>query len=93
MLADLLQDKTDFFALDAACYAARHEYIDLERWLENAITSDGSGFVRAALDFVGHKVRHDLNRQDQAVQQGSEPSTLSVTAPIIATFLRALRSQ
>lgn len=93
MLADILLEKTDSFALDAACYAARHDFIDLEKWLENAITADGSTFVRAALDFVGHKVRHDLSRQDQAVQQGSEPSTLSITAPIIATFLRALRSQ
>lgn len=93
MLADLLQQNTDFFALDAACYAAQQEYIDLEIWLENAITGDGSTFVRAALDFVGHKVRHDLSRQDQAVQQGSGPSTVSITAPIIATFLRALRSQ
>lgn len=93
MLASVLEVETDFFALDAACYAARHEYIDLEKWLENAISKDGSDFIRVALDFVGHKVRHDLSRQDQGLQQGSEPTTLSVTAPVIATFLRALRSQ
>ena len=94
LLSDILEDQEAyFFSLDVASLAGRREILNLEKWLETATAEKGSTFVRAALDFVGHKVRHDLARQDQDTAQGSEPTTLSLAAPIIATFLRALRSQ
>lgn len=92
LLPDILDQRPFYFALDVAALAGRREYLNLEKWLETSTTEHGSVFVRAALEFVGHKVRHDLGRQDQDVQQNSEP-TMSLTAPIVATFLRALRSQ
>jgi len=93
LLSDILEDQEAyFFSLDIASLAGRREILNLEKWLETATAEKGSTFVRAALDFVGHKVRHDLARQDQDTAQASEPTTLSLAAPIIATFLRALRS-
>lgn len=93
LLRDILEASPDYYALDVAALAGRKEYIDDERWLESAVATHGSVFVRAALEFVGAKVRHDLNRQDQDVQQASDPTTVSLTASTIATFLRTLRAQ
>ena len=93
LLADIIDSRSYFYALDVAALAGRREYFNLEKWLENTTAAQGSAFVRAALEFVGHKVRHDLARQDQEVAQSTEASTVSLTAPIVATYLRALRSQ
>ena len=93
LLGDILDSESYFFALDVAALAGKKEYLYLEKWLETSTSSRGSTFVRAALEFVGHKVRHDLSRQDQDVAQSTQPTTLAIPAPIIATFLRALRSQ
>ena len=93
LLPDVLEQEAQFFVLDIAALSAKREVFDIERWLESAASVSGGNFVRAALQFIGHKVTHDLNRQDQDAAQAGEPTTLSLTAPIIATFLRALRSQ
>lgn len=92
LLGDLLSLQPHYFALDVAALAGRREILNLEKWLETSVVNNGSEFVRAALEFVGHKVRHDLDRQDQEMQN-QDPTTSSLTAAIVATFLRALRSQ
>ena len=78
-----------FLACDLAALASRREYLNLQVWLNNAIASVGAQFVRATLDFLGHKVRHDLQRQE--LDPAPEPTTLSLNAATVAIFITALR--
>lgn len=91
-ILDLVLDLRPFFlSLDLAALASRREYLNLDKWLSSAITTHGSVFVRATLEFVGHKVRHDLQRQE--LDPAPEPTTLSLSAATVAIFMRALRLQ
>lgn len=87
----VLELRPYFLALDLAALASRREYLNLDKWLSNSIGSQGGVFVRATLEFVGHKVRHDLQRQEQDAP--GEPTTLSLSAATVALFMRALRLQ
>lgn len=77
-------------ALDMAALASRREYLNLDKWLTSQIKSHGGGLVRATLEFVGHKVGHELNRQEMEMQV--EPTTLALNAATIAIFMRVLRA-
>lgn len=82
------------FALDVAAYASRREFVSLETWLATAVTRHGEEMVRATLEFVGQKVKHDLQRQAALDAQPDEPpATVSLSATTVAVFLRVLRSQ
>lgn len=87
----VLELRPYFLALDLAALASRREYLNLDKWLANSIGSQGGVFVRATLEFVGHKVRHDLSRQE--MDTPGEPTTLSLSAATVALFMRALRLQ
>ncbi|GAA6061543.1 hypothetical protein JCM10212_002750 [Sporobolomyces blumeae] len=76
--------------LDMAALASRREYLNLDKWLTGQIHQHGSGLVRATLEFVGHKVGHELRRQE--VESSSEPTTLALNAATIAVFMRVLRN-
>ncbi|KAI5474877.1 CCR4-NOT transcription complex subunit 1 [Pseudohyphozyma bogoriensis] len=89
-ILDLVLDLRPFFlALDLAALASRREYLNLDKWLTGSIATHGGAFVRATLEFVGHKVQHDLRRQEL---DPPEPTTLSLSAATVAIFMRALRS-
>lgn len=77
--------------LDMAALASRREYLNLDKWLTSQIKSHGGGLVRATLEFVGHKVGHELNRQEMEIQ--TEPTTLAFNAATIAIFMRVLRAK
>lgn len=87
----VLELRPYFLALDLAALASRREFLNLDKWLSNSIGSQGGVFVRATLEFVGHKVRHDLQRQE--MDSPGEPTTLSLSAATVALFMRALRLQ
>ncbi|GAA5929761.1 CCR4-NOT core subunit CDC39 [Sporobolomyces koalae] len=90
-LDEILENLRPFeLALDMAALASRREYLNLDKWLTSQIKSHGGGLVRATLDFVGHKVGHELNRQE--MEMPSEPTTLALNAATIAVFMRVLRS-
>jgi CCR4-NOT transcription complex subunit 1 len=83
-------------ALDLAALASRREYLNLDKWLTQQIKQQGGQLVRATLEFVGHKVQHELRRQEGAAEgagQGGEPTTLALNAATIAVFMRVLRAQ
>ncbi|KDE03641.1 hypothetical protein MVLG_05891 [Microbotryum lychnidis-dioicae p1A1 Lamole] len=87
---DLVLELRPFFlALDLASLASRREYLNLEKWLGGQMTAQGGVFVRATLEFIGHKVGHDLHRQE--LDPAPEPTTLSLGAATVALFMRALR--
>lgn len=91
-ILDLVLDLRPFFlSLDLAALASRREYLNLDKWLAASIAQHGGQFVRATLEFVGHKVKHDLQRQE--LDPPAEPTTLSLSAATVAIFMRALRHQ
>lgn len=91
-ILDLVLELRPFFlALDLAASASRREYLNLDKWLASSIDQLGGVFVRATLEFVGHKVRHDLLRQE--LDPAPEPTTLTLSAATVALFMRALRLQ
>lgn len=91
-ILDLVLDLRPFFlSLDLAALASRREYLNLDKWLAGSIAAHGGVFVRATLEFIGHKVKHDLARQE--LDPPPEPTTLSLNAATVAIFMRALRLQ
>ncbi|MBW0484102.1 hypothetical protein O181_023817 [Austropuccinia psidii MF-1] len=82
--------------LDIASLASRREYLNLEKWLGDRITQYGSSFINGCLDFLSKKVKHDLLRQsisnnDQSTGSTHESMTLSLSAPTVSIFIRAIR--
>lgn len=87
----ILELRPFFLSLDLAALASRREYLNLDKWLASTIAANGGVFVRSTLEFVGHKVTHDLHRQE--MDPAPEPTTLSLSATTVAMFMRALRLQ
>ncbi|GJN94550.1 hypothetical protein Rhopal_007633-T1 [Rhodotorula paludigena] len=77
-------------ALDLAALASRREYLNLDKWLSSQFAQHGAQLVRATLEFVGHKVQHELRRQE--LDRPPEPTTLALNAATIAIFMRVLRA-
>ncbi|GAA5866964.1 hypothetical protein JCM3774_003736 [Rhodotorula dairenensis] len=89
-LDQVLELRPFVLALDLAALASRREYLNLEKWLTSQFQAHGSQLVRTALEFVGHKVQHELRRQE--VDNPPEPTTLALNAATIAVFMRVLRA-
>ncbi|GAA5967764.1 hypothetical protein JCM8115_006439 [Rhodotorula mucilaginosa] len=89
-LDQVLELRPFVLALDLAALASRREYLNLEKWLTSQFQVHGSQLVRTALEFVGHKVQHELRRQE--VDNPPEPTTLALNAATIAVFMRVLRA-
>lgn len=87
----MLEGRPFSLALDLAALASRREILSLDLWLTNAISANGGAFVRATLDFVGQKVKHDLQRQE--LDPAPDPTMLSLSATTVAIFMKALRSR
>ncbi|KAM0787180.1 hypothetical protein ACM66B_006427 [Microbotryomycetes sp. NB124-2] len=80
-----------FLALDVAALASRREFLNLDKWLSTALATHGEAFVQSTLEYLGHKARHDLQRQE--LETESQPTTLSLSAQTVAIFFRVLRMQ
>lgn len=91
ILDRVLELRPFFLALDLAAVASRREFLNLEKWVAGEIGTHGSAFVRAALEFVRHKVQHDLRRQEMV--DPPEATTLQISPATVAVFMRALRVQ
>ncbi|CAO1624704.1 unnamed protein product [Sympodiomycopsis kandeliae] len=89
------------FALDVAQLASRRELLNADYWLDRQVHDHGAAFMRAALDFLGERLRdelqqleHDPNNQQQQGQQQQQPHSnfVAPSVPTVATFLRNLRN-
>ena len=49
------------FSLELAALAARREYLNLEKWLQDTLASVGLPFVMAVLDFLDEKTRAGMD--------------------------------
>ncbi|GAA6057943.1 hypothetical protein JCM3770_004447 [Rhodotorula araucariae] len=89
-LDEVLSLRPFVLALDLAALASRREYLNLDKWLATQMQQHGAQLVRATLEFVGHKVQHELRRQE--MDHPPEPTTLALNAATIAVFMRVLRA-
>ncbi|BGP21039.1 hypothetical protein JCM10213_002926 [Rhodosporidiobolus nylandii] len=92
VLDEVLELRPFVLALDLAALASRREYLNLDKWLTAQIKQQAQSqqLVRATLEFVGHKVQHELRRQE--MDHPPEPTTLALNAATIAVFMRVLRA-
>lgn len=88
ILDKMLEQRPFFYALDIAALAARRDFLNLDRWLQESIDEHGNEFVRASLDFVDTKVKDDFSNLDPQ----AEHTSLPLTVHTVATFLRVLRA-
>ena len=89
-ILDVVLDYKPFhFSLDIAALSARRELLNLDKWLDNAISAHGSVLIKGILDFLSHKVRYELARNE--MDPIPESNTLTLPAATISTFLRGLR--
>lgn len=72
-----------FMAADMASLAARREYLNLDKWLKDKISSDGLPFMEAVLRFLNAKL-------DAMAAESGALTTLSVET--LDLYLRVLKS-
>lgn len=80
------------FALDVAALASRREVINADLYIDRMIVEHGLAFVRAALDFLGEKLREELAMQEQDPGHQQQQNFVPPSVQTVATFLRRLRA-
>ncbi|GJN93365.1 hypothetical protein Rhopal_006418-T1 [Rhodotorula paludigena] len=88
-LDQVLKLRPFVLALDLAALASRRKCLDLDKWLSSQFAQHGAQLVRATLEFVGHKVQHELKRQEP--DHPPEPTILALNAATIAILMRVIR--
>ncbi|KAH7889967.1 Not1-domain-containing protein [Phlebopus sp. FC_14] len=90
ILEDLLEVRPFTFGLDVAALASRREYLNLDKWLADNVTTHGAEFLRSMIVFLEAKM------ESEKVSRMSDPAVDSRTMPLspqtIAIFLRTLRN-
>lgn len=74
------------FTIDLAALAARREYLNLEKWLQDKIKENGDVFCKACLAFLGSKIRAELTRQETQ----SAPITVPLSMDVVNVFIKVL---
>jgi CCR4-NOT transcription complex subunit 1 len=75
------------FAIDLAALAARREYLNLEKWLQDKIAEQGDVFGQACLNLLSRKVRAELARQDANAALRTVPLSVEVVGVFIKVLL------
>jgi CCR4-NOT transcription complex subunit 1 len=79
------------FALDVAALASRREYLNLDKWLADNVSTHGAEFLHAVIVFLDQKM------ESEKVARVSDPAvdnrTMSLSPQTITIFLRTLRNR
>ncbi|KAG9318169.1 Not1-domain-containing protein [Chiua virens] len=90
ILENLLDSHPFTFALDVAALASRREYLNLDKWLADNVTTHGAEFLRSMIHFL------EIKMESEKVSRMSDPAVDGRTMPLnpqtIAIFLRTLRN-
>ncbi|KAH8917964.1 Not1-domain-containing protein, partial [Atractiella rhizophila] len=78
-------------ALDVASLASRRELLNLIKWLNSTMETQGTAFVKATLDFLQHKVKYEWSRQLGEEKELDKKTTMQLDTDVVGIFLRALR--
>ena len=78
------------FILDVAALASNKEYLDLEKWLTDAVDVKGEDFLDGIFDFVEHKIRLEIDHQHQP--ESVPPLMFTLGTDVYSIFLRVIRN-
>ncbi|OUM58681.1 hypothetical protein PIROE2DRAFT_47750 [Piromyces sp. E2] len=68
-LSQILDTKYYHFAIDLASLASRRDYLNLDKWLQDHIKSDGEPFLTACLEFLDEKITQKLYPEEKIYPQ------------------------
>ncbi|KAF9557678.1 Not1-domain-containing protein [Agrocybe pediades] len=90
ILESLLEVRPFTFALDVAALASRREYLNLDKWLADNITSYGGEFLHSVILFLDQKMESEkaCRLSDPAI----ESRTMALNPTTITIILRVLRN-
>jgi len=88
-LSDLLEIRNATFVLDVASLAARREYLNLEKWLQEMITKYGGEFWGECYRFL--RVKADA--EYVASRENQKPTMVNLRVGPVHTFLTVLDSR
>lgn len=86
-LAQFLDIKPYGFSIDLAALASRRDYLNLDKWLNDHIRSEGDLFIRGCLEFLLMKSRYQLAK----AQNIETPAIVIVQPDVIASFFKVLQ--
>ncbi|KAI7885612.1 Not1-domain-containing protein [Lichtheimia hyalospora FSU 10163] len=86
LLPVILNIQPLFFALDLAALAARREFLNLEKWLQDKIIEHKDLFIRVCLEFLSQKLAAEAAR----VEDNATPTTMPLSMEVIGVFLKVL---
>ena len=91
-ILDALLDVRPFtFALDVAALASRREYLNLDKWLADNISTHGADFLRSVINFLELKASSEKTARISDPPEDSK--TMALNPQTIAIFLRILRNR
>ncbi|EJF62472.1 Not1-domain-containing protein [Dichomitus squalens LYAD-421 SS1] len=90
ILDALLEVRPFKFALDVAALASRREYLNLDKWLADNVTTHGADFLHAVIAFL--ELKMDSEKTVRVSDPPVEPRTMQLSPQTIAIFLRVLRN-
>lgn len=88
-LPRILEAKSYFFVIDLAALASRRDFLNLEKWLQDHIKSEGQEFLKTCLQFLHDKVVVAISRNDSTATP--KPS-IPLSPEVVETFSRILLS-
>jgi len=90
VLTEVLGSVAFPFALELAALAARREYLNLEKWLQDRLVSYGLPFIMACLEFLNAKIMHGAV---DAAPGGAQPlGQVLLSADVQAHLIHFLNS-
>ncbi len=86
-----METKYYHFAIDLASLASRRDYLNLDKWLQDHIKSDGEPFLTACLEFLDEKVTQKLYPEEKNMYRQSvllSPDTVLIFIKVIKFYIK-----
>ena len=81
-----METKYYHFAIDLASLASRRDYLNLDKWLQDHIKSDGELFLTACLEFLDEKVTQKLYPEEKNIY----PQSVLLSHDTVLIFIKVI---
>ncbi|KAG4096458.1 Not1-domain-containing protein [Neocallimastix lanati (nom. inval.)] len=85
-LSQILETKYYHFAIDLASLASRRDYLNLDKWLQDHIKSDGEPFLMACLEFLDEKITQKLYPEEKNLY----PQSVLLSYDTVLIFIKVI---
>jgi len=85
-LSQILETKYYRFAIDLASLASRRDYLNLDKWLQDHIKSDGEPFLMACLEFLDEKIAQKLYPEEKNLY----PQSVLLSYDTVLIFIKVI---